>query len=479
MVQPWKMLVYIAADNSLYHDAQVSLEEITAATLFSDVETLVQVDGPSAELSSRYRCSGGSKNLIWEAPTNYTDDRKVRLAEFLEASVEKPIETKRIFLVLWGHGAGLDHVYFYRDSDQASLGEGRTSSDPTPSESPAITLHSEVSVTKNGNTRTFEFAPLDLFNGANPNRYVSDIALADVLSDFSKLLNRKIDLLGFDACMMAMVEIWHEISDSTAAVVASDEEVPKGSWPYSIILSDLAKYRGMDAGTLSTVIVSRFLERYSMQGHPTRVSLSACNLSGCTALAEAMKGLVDALNFLVPQGTMRRRVFRARDSSRTTDEKTYIDLGNFLKELCESFDQSDPVYKCAQQVLNVLTGFPYVVYSRGAREDKSIDAYGVALYFPETLSPTDSDLRTFAAQNQLQVGKKFPPGPGKFPPGHGKFPPGHGKASSQTRRSVTAGTVGDQEIDGYEILWNRYQELEFNKVTGWARLVEDLISKGY
>lgn len=417
-MQPWKLLVYIAADNSLYADAQVSLQEITSASLFSNVETIVQIDGPSAELSSRYRCSGGSKKLIWEAPDNYTGDRKVRLEDFLAASVDHPVESKRIFLVLWGHGAGLDHVYFYKNPPAVPAA-------PTHLPVPAATgvALAVANAAPNEVTHTIQFQPAELLNGNNANRYVDDIALAGVLTNFSKSMNQKIDLLGFDACMMAMVEIWHEIRDSTSLVVASDEELPKGSWPYALILSDLAKYPGMDASTLSTVIVSRFLERYSMQGHRTRVSLSAVDLSGCIPLSLAMRDLVGELAKVARNGQDRRRIFRARDSSRTSDEVTYIDLGMFCNELSESFADSTGVHITADAVLAVLKQYPYVIYHRDFKENEPLNAYGVALYFPDNLAPTRQDVTTFVAKHSLTQGKKFPPSTGKFPPSAGKFPP--------------------------------------------------------
>ena len=118
MVQPWKLLVYLAGDNTLYNDAQYSLHEIVASTFDSSVETIVQVDGPSAQLSTRYRCANGTKQVIWEAPDGYTTDRSARLTDFLKGTITAPIEPRRIFLVLWGHGAGLDHVYFYDNPSQ-------------------------------------------------------------------------------------------------------------------------------------------------------------------------------------------------------------------------------------------------------------------------------------------------------------------------------------------------------------------------
>ena len=83
MDQPWKMLVYISADNTLYNDALVSLRQITDASLLNNVDIIVQLDGPDPDQVSRYRCVGGQKQLLWEAPNGYTLDRAARLQHFL------------------------------------------------------------------------------------------------------------------------------------------------------------------------------------------------------------------------------------------------------------------------------------------------------------------------------------------------------------------------------------------------------------
>jgi hypothetical protein len=475
MVQPWKLLAYVAADNSLYDDAQVSLREITNASRFSDVETIVQVDGPSTQLSTRYRCINGSKEVIWAAPDHYTLDRAQRLREFLMACVDESQEMKRIFLVLWGHGAGLDHVYFI----------GNT-----------------------GSTVDTDFAPSETLNIANPNQYVENVALARILLEFTQTTGQKIDLLGFDACMMAMVEIWHEIRESTQLAVASDLKLPKSSWPYETILSDLAHCSGMDANTLAAIIVSRFLERYDAQGRHERVSLSACSLDACNPFADAMKKLVDEMKKVVLEGEARRRIFRARDSSRTPDEIAYIDMGNFARELCQSFDRKSAIHECSRNVLRVLTGYPYLIYNRNAKKDECYDAYGVALYFPMTLAPSCDHLYQSAANRNLEterrlgfwadtkfpptIGKflptigKFPPTIGKFPPTIGKFPPTIGKFPPTIGKFATAGGAngspdhaGDDAITGYEILWSHYKELQFCRTTGWADLIETALSLGY
>jgi hypothetical protein len=491
MVQPWKLLVYLAADNTLYNDAQVSLHQITAASLFSDFETIVQIDGPSAQLSSRFRCHQGKRELIWEAPDNYTGDRSIRLTEFLKASITAPTEPKRVFLVLWGHGAGLDHVYFYDTPNQQDNAPAESS--PAAPSAPAAPANEPAEESNH-----IRFTAHEVLNGGDANRYVSDVSLAGILDKVAMSIGRKIDLLGFDACFMAMTEVLHEMRNSTDVVVASDEEIPSGSWPYDSILGDLAQFPGMDASTLSTVIVSRFLEAYSTPDQPARVSLSAFNLAGCGPLAGEMTNLVKVLSPLAEDGVTRRKILRARDSSRTPDEATYIDLGAFCRELGDSFGKNHPVHESAQRVLRVLTGNPWLTYHRDFEESEAFAVYGAAIYFPEKLAPQTTDLAGFASRNNMAIdtsvpdgpivdGKKFSPASRKFPPASRKFPPASRKFPPASRKFPPAGrkfpdgSQGDSgpQIDGYEILWDHYIELQFNKVTGWSGLIEKLIVAGY
>src|ERR1700751_2558646 len=109
----WKMLVYISADNTLYNNAQVSLRQLTEASLLNNVEIIVQLDGPNSDQVSRYKCAGGRKALLFEAQHGYTEDRAKRLEDFLNSEEAAPSKGQRTFLDLWGHGAGLDHYYYY------------------------------------------------------------------------------------------------------------------------------------------------------------------------------------------------------------------------------------------------------------------------------------------------------------------------------------------------------------------------------
>ena len=510
MSKTWKVLVYIAADNTLYDDAQISLRQMADASRFSDFEVIVQFDGPGLDSASRYRCAGGAKRLIWEAPDNYTTDRGTRLQDFLNCADSIPTADDRIFLILWGHGAGLDHVYLYSDStnkdgrapvSQSALNDGHSEDSDGASTNGSNSLNA---------TQSIQF---DLLNSddTHANRYLKDIQLVELLENFTRRIGRKIDLMGLDACLMGMVEICHELSECVSLLIASDEEIPKESWPYDLILGDLATFPGMDVTSLSPVIVSRFIERYSAGRAHGRTSLSAYNLSGSQALASAMKGFVDGLVGVIDDGVARRKILSARDNSRTPDIIDYVDLSVFCRAIAESFDDRSSICHRASEVLYLLANLPYVLYHRSTGKNGAIDPLGLAIYFPQRIPPTSEEihqavganerlrlyyplnrtedgqaLRTSTAsraapelEQSLQIGAKTVGEPTKTvgeptktvgePTKTVGEPTKH---IGRLRRRFADGQVIPRQLIGSEVVWDLYLQFKFNQITGWSTLLE-------
>ncbi|QNI31739.1 hypothetical protein H7849_22250 [Alloacidobacterium dinghuense] len=519
MDQPWKMLVYISADNTLYDDALVSLRQLTDASSLNNVDIVVQLDGPSPGQGSRYRCVGGKKQLVWEADKNYVNiNRAQRLKDFLsleeaagklptamphvstatpEGSTATPPERQRIALILWGHGAGLDHLYFYKNplpKDSLSPNVPNPNLYVTNIELGTILEKYSAGVVRKGILENYskdeilenyskkcsrekileKYSKEDLLKKYSEEEILEKYSKEDLLKNYPKAVDFKIDLLGFDSCLMAMTEICHEVAGSVSLVVASDEVVPDQSWPYDTILGDLSKFPGMDANTLSAAIISRFRERYTQKGSKTRVSLSSMNLSKSSDLVKAMTELVNALDAATKWDAdvkAKSMIFRARDASRTPDEVTYIDFGVFCKELSQSFSQEhveEPernknyaaVSNQAKNALDVLVSSPYILYHRDAGEDGSIDPYGLAIYFPQTLDIITSLIDD--AVKQEVVPKVMPRDDVKTPGTPHKTPGTPHKGDGP-------------QITGYEILWGDYLKLKFNQDTRWANLVCQLL----
>jgi hypothetical protein len=391
--EPWKILVYIAADNILYPQAQVSLREITDASSHSDLEITVQLDGPTAAMATRYRCQKGGKQLIWEAPENYTADRGARLADFLSAAAGNSTAQQRIMLVLWGEGAGLDHIYFY----------GVTGSTGARTTEPGQNLTSTLGTAEHLQRamRAIRSAPNDVLDGRNANLFVKNLQLGRILLDFTRRIGRPIDILAFDACLMAMAEICYEVRHSVSIVVGSDEEVPKESLPYALILRDLAKFPGIHPNLLATLMVSRYVEKFSTGKGRQKASLTAVSLAGSEEVGAAMKRIVAALQQVASNVAAKRRIFRARDASRSADETSYIDFGVFCEELMQSFEPHSQVHACARDLLYCLKNNSYILYHRDTGEDGSYDPYGLSICFPEALPPDEAGLA--AAESEFTV----------------------------------------------------------------------------
>jgi hypothetical protein len=86
--------------------------------------------------------------------------------------------------------------------------------------------------------------------------------------------------IGFDACLMGMVEVAYEIRDLGQVMVASEEVVPIYGWPYDTILSDLVLHPYWTHSQLGTNIVDNYYASYGND-----YTKSAIDLTSMDALA--------------------------------------------------------------------------------------------------------------------------------------------------------------------------------------------------
>jgi hypothetical protein len=100
------------------------------------------------------------------------------------------------------------------------------------------------------------------------------------------------DLLGFDACLMGMVEVAYEIRQHTGVMVASEKGIPLAGWPYHTILADLVASPTMSAVQLGSATVTRYYQSYS-----NSEILSAVDLTDLNELAVKVDALAQALRY--------------------------------------------------------------------------------------------------------------------------------------------------------------------------------------
>ncbi|MDI6792700.1 MAG: clostripain-related cysteine peptidase, partial [bacterium] len=200
-------------------------------------------------------------------------------------------------------------------------------------------------------------------------------ALAQIVTN----QGRQIDLVGFDACLMGMVEVAYQLRDQAQVMVASEEVEPWEGWPYNTILADLAANPSMSPAELGEAIVVRYGEDYGNSNENTQSAVDVSNMAGLsgaiTAFAQSLIGSPywDELHLL--RGQVEEFYYSAN-----------VDLYHFADLV--SANITNPAIQSAAEALKSEINNTVVANWHG---DYSPGAFGLAVYFPREEYKFDPD----------------------------------------------------------------------------------------
>jgi hypothetical protein len=424
-LREWTVLVYFAADNDLDPDAVRNLGQLEAVGASDQIHVLAQLDhlDPFNPATRTVIKVGGGVESEEEVSPDPNTGSVQALLDFIEWAAKKEEHTaKRYLIVIWGHGNGTDDDEDHEEGSSleiisslkvetheviaisAAMSGAETSAEvvPAPVEIsstdvtisiPEIALDSEVHI-----TNTVTEIGLDE-SESDQGDALTCKELKRALTKAKEFLGGEVHVIGFDACLMGLVEIAQQVSDSMDLMIASQETIPSRSWPYDLILRRLITEPTMDARKLGEAIVDEYVNFYKAQGQK-QVSLSACDLSQIGSMAEAVRQLGGSLRALVPHKGLRRALVEARRNTQSFLIRDYMDLFHFcsvlqktlsekrFKTACENASTAcaDAQAAC-QLVMSIIykddkSGF--VVHARPTSDDGSLlaNAHGISIYFP-------------------------------------------------------------------------------------------------
>lgn len=226
------------------------------------------------------------------------------------------------------------------------------------------------------------------------NLYANDcLSLTEIRNAFSKVYEEDtadpaIDIVGFDACLMASCEVADYLDGYGKYLVASEELEPGHGWDYATWLSELAARPGMSPEELGKSITDEYIDYYANR----LIQLSWCGAKdACTFsvvdIDEAAKtydeygklmGVV--LSDLSDDPTIITKVSRAADNSIRYADNVYkyfntIDFGMFMDNLSQLYpNESSSVSRLLDQAVLYKRGTSYVQQSQG-----------LSVYFPSTI----------------------------------------------------------------------------------------------
>jgi hypothetical protein len=200
----------------------------------------------------------------------------------------------------------------------------------------------------------------------------------------------RVDITGFNSCLMSMIEVYHALSGVGRFGVGSEGFTPDTSWPYDRILGFLDQKHGqVEPDDLARYIVETHVRPPS--GHTDSedpgIDLSACDVLQSQHVAEALGRLVELLLQVIEETDQRDAIIASRLDAQTY-QSDYVDLYHFCELLSKNSSQS-VVREACYSVMGSITncGHPMVIRCEHAG-DSVRNSYGVSIYFPSgELSP--------------------------------------------------------------------------------------------
>ncbi len=231
----WTLMVYLDADNDLEPFALRDLNELESGLAGKGVEVIVLIDRAEGYEEGfgnwtdsrllRIRPDRDPARLVSEVlarpgEINMGDPEVLR--SFVAATINK-FPARHHALVMWDHGGGWKDLAI--DHQAPGSAEGH-----------------------------------DGLNIAEVGCALQD-ALAAVAVD-------KLDLIGFDMCLMAQLETAWEVKDLARVMVASQAVEPGDGWPYAEVLGAFQRH-GADSRQIGKAIVEAYGTYYGAAGRPS------------------------------------------------------------------------------------------------------------------------------------------------------------------------------------------------------------------
>ncbi len=348
-IAEWTILVYLDADNNLEGPGLLDMAEMEAAGASEAVNVVVQIDRALGETDAdgdwsetrRYLIQGGGvETAVSAQPLASLGERNMgdpqTLADFISWGMRQ-YPANRTALIVWDHGAGWNGIAF--DDDTANLGAADHISLP------------------------------DL-------RGALDAALSQ--SNMPKL-----DVIGFDACLMGQLDVFQAVQPYANYVVGSEELTPGLGWDYTTLLSHLYDAPTMDGEQLSRQMVADFMQYYTTTSPDDFVTMTAVNLTQLPQLTQAVEELAHRITAVSAAASSAVGDARsgaasfARVYADAYEQYAAIDLHHFSSILA----QRSPDAQVNERAAAVVTAIENAVIAHEQAAGIK-DSHGIAIYFP-------------------------------------------------------------------------------------------------
>lgn len=402
-IKDWTFMVYIAADNDLNRFSTRNLEAMAKIGSNKNLNIVAHLDkqGPSEKTKRLFVEKDKLVQVNYGQPSSFQkldSGNEATLIDFCEWTVQN-YPANHYALILWNHGSGIiDNVGRLINPSELFVFNPLTN---------MLELDRSVSffeyIKKRHDPRGVCFS--DTYNSFLTNQKL-DVALKKVQQ--GALRGKKFDIIGYDACLMAMVEVADLIAPYADIAVFSQEVELGAGWSYDEVL------RPFLTGTLTPEqfavhIVAAYNTAY--QSVTQDYTFSAISLSKFNALENSIDAVSVALLEMIKhqQGTSLLnfiRAARARNYCTHFSQPTYIDLDHFLANIFDTISYAALIpgkeyLKINLKELISIARLNLAQCVLAHVEGKSLSrARGLSIYYPARFVDSTYTITPFARKNR-------------------------------------------------------------------------------
>lgn len=388
--KPWTFMVYIAADNDLRAFAANNIKQMASVGSNKNINIVIHLDirlNGNQKMTRRYFVE---KNKITPLDQNvsskYMDSGNPQtLVSFCETAVRN-YPAQQYALIMWNHGTGIIDPRHYKIINPTELFMFNPQTNK---------LELDRSV---GYLDLLSYKDLDMrgvcMDGTTGN-YLTNQKMESALHEiYTRILgNRKLNILGFDACLMSMLEV-ADIAKEYASIMVGSQEVELGTgWNYARVLQPFIS-KNLSTSSFAQHIVHAYHDSYHQITND--FTQSAIDLSQINQIKENINSVAHILiECLIHQknNSAKNTLKQCRNRRNCTsfDEPSYVDMYHFYTNLRENLNKfifTDPNKRSLIQDLNrlLIQGEKMIASSiiQNVAGKNLKMARGLSIYFPET-----------------------------------------------------------------------------------------------
>jgi len=316
-------------------------------------------------------------------------------ADFFSWGLET-FPSDHVMAVIWNHGTGIDEtdVYARVSRGGASLDRGAATVAVHRSTARAV-LERRYRHALFSTTVDQAVADRGIAYDDTSRDFLDNAELKRVLIDVTRRAGRRLDLLGFDACLMNMIEIAYQLRTTVRFIVGSEQVEPGDGWPYDRVLSAIAARPGMSPREVGDTVVREYFASYAGES----VTQSLLDVDKTARCADAVDALAGALLAVLDDPVEYGALARAFNRALRFEIDDFADLGS----LCEEIDAAlldDGVQRAAAAVIAAIDGRNGLVAAEAHAGRRNARARGVSIYAPRRRPSTAYARLDFARQTK-------------------------------------------------------------------------------